>query len=70
MREITADDLYVASDKELAEIMRKVLGAYLENRDLGGDGIHALMPRTIGFSLLFAIEQDEIKIKPKLRVMQ
>ena len=70
MREITADELYVASDKELADIMRKVLGAYIENRDLGGDGIHALMPRTIGFSLLFAIEQDEVKPKSKLKILQ
>lgn len=70
MREITADELYVASDKELADIMRKVLGAYIENRDLGGDGIHALMPRTVGFSLLFAIEQDDVKAKSKLKILQ
>lgn len=68
MKKLTADSLYVASDAELAEIMRKVLGAYLEHRDLGGVGLSALMPDTLGFSLMFIIEKQDIK--PKLRILQ
>lgn len=64
----TADDLYAATDAELAEIMRKVLGAYLENRSKGGHGLSAVMPDTAGFALMFIIEKQEVR--PNLRVLK
>ena len=68
MKKVTANDLYTATDAELAATMRKVLGAYLENIELGGGGLSALMPDTVGFAMMFIIEKQDIK--PKLRVLQ
>lgn len=65
----TANDLYKnASDAELAVIMRQALGSYLEYIEQGGDGVQALMPDTVGFSLMIEIEKHDPE--PTLRVIQ